>query len=336
MGNEQLDNMANARISESRLRTIRERQCKDKWGPDYQAAIRADPTEAPGLSTGSILRPSKLGGREFHTLSRPETWAALLALYNPAVWDVHEQRILNPTPRAHFLFGHERARGLSYPSIRGTVEVADSMGILQKHPKVRIRAGDDPTKWQYAPYPYVGDLLLFMQDGQGCYVVNWTVKDKFKSFRRRGPQTQIGKPRLDEDDEGAIARHELEDRYYMDANIRTQKVAGQAIDFQLRCNLADLFAADSWSVSVPIELLLLLFQYFSDHIGSEMLANQVVRAAAIKFKTTNEIALTVLRQGIWRRKIRVDLFRPFLMDKPLWPEVTDALAYYSKWFTRGG
>jgi hypothetical protein len=41
-------------------------------------------------------RPVKVEGREFHTLSEAEKFCALLALYHPDCWDVHEQFVLFP------------------------------------------------------------------------------------------------------------------------------------------------------------------------------------------------------------------------------------------------
>ncbi len=124
--------MAVNKINEARLRLIQKRQLRDAWGKDYQAAIWATPAEAPSISTPTILHPAKLGGRPMHTLSRPETWTALLALYHPGVWDIHEQRILYPGPRPHFLDGHRLTVGQAFRHLRGTLTVAEEMGCLSK------------------------------------------------------------------------------------------------------------------------------------------------------------------------------------------------------------
>jgi hypothetical protein len=44
--------------------------------------------------------------------------------------------------------------------------------------------------------------------------------------------------------------------------------------------------------------------------------------------------MALIHQGIWRRELRVDLFRPVLADKPLRREVTDVLVKYADWFAR--
>lgn len=325
--------MAIVRISEARLNLIIERQWKDRWGADYVAAIFATPKEAPSISVPSILRAEKLAFRECHTLSQPETWAALLALHYPRLWDVHDQRILYPKPRAHYLYGHPRAVGQSFPSFSGTLDVVDRLGMLSKHPKVRVHRGDDPAQWPMVPFPYIGDLLLYLEDDKGVYAVNWTIKDKYKNFRRRGPHPQ-GKARKDVDDEGAITRQLLEKIYYEDADIRTQQVAGEAIDFDLRCNLTDLFGDHGLQLDIVEDVRGKIIELYQSAIGGDVQAYVVATEAAARFNMTVRDALALMRQGIWRRELRIDLFRPFLTDRPLHPEVEDVFVRYGHWFVR--
>jgi hypothetical protein len=75
--------MAQIKRTEKRLRQMVDRQWTQRRGVKFVAATFADPREAPGISTGSILRPVKLGEGEFHTLSKAEAFVALLALYCP-------------------------------------------------------------------------------------------------------------------------------------------------------------------------------------------------------------------------------------------------------------
>lgn len=123
-----MNNMAQTKITWERLLQVTRRQRPDRWSPDYIAGIFADPREAPGISTAAILRPRKLGGRELHTLSYNETCAALLALYNPACFEIFDQRMLSPEPRVHLLYGHPKAVGLALPSFKGTLDVAERLG----------------------------------------------------------------------------------------------------------------------------------------------------------------------------------------------------------------
>lgn len=322
--------MAIARISEARLRLIMKRQWKQAWGQDYVPAIWATPREAPGLSTATILHPEKLGGRPFHTLSRNETWVSLLALYHPCVWDIHEQRALFPQPRPHFLYGHPLAGGEPFPPFRGTLSVAERMGILPRHPKCRVQVEGGCA--EHAPFPYIGDLLVFLSDEDGPYLINLTVKDKMESFRRRGPRP--GKPAAGDDEIHAVQRHALERTYYEDAGIPTRQVVGRAIDQELRANLHDLFLSHAEPVPLSRAVQATLYQYFQDHVGSTTRADLLVRNAAQQLGVDAIVIRNVLMQGVWSRQIRVDLFRPFLIDRPLRPETDDPIAVYRDWLAR--
>lgn len=323
--------MAICKISEARLRLIKKRQWSDAWGPDYVAAQWATPKEAPGLSTASILHPEKLGGRACHTLSQNETWVTLLALYHPDVWEIHEQRVLFPQPRPHPLQGHPKALGQKFEPFRGTLEVAQKMGTLSKHPKCRVTLDDRSVV--YAPFLYLGDLLIFLMDDGGAYAVNLSVKDKLESFRRQGPRP--GKPDIHKDHAGTVNRHALEKRYYEDAGIPTRQVVGREIDLDLRVNLIDLFLCHAESTAIPEAVKHQMWIFFASSIGLNKNACVLINAAANHFKFDPAEVRTVLMQGIWRRHIKVDLFKPLLMDRPLRPMVDDPLQSYKEWFQRG-
>lgn len=325
--------MANRLMNEARLRTIRNRQREDRWGSEYVASVWATPHEAPGWSRASILKPRKLGGREFHTLSGPEKFAALLALYNDRLWDLHEHRVLFPEPRAHFLFGHPRAAGISLSHFAGTIDVASRLGLLSRHPRIYVRTDDAMEPPLVVPYPFVGDLLLYLEDEQGAYAINWTVTDKAEDYGRRGirPVSNSGPT---EGDLSEGERQLIERTYYEDAGIRTQRVACSNIDFELRCNLRDLFLEHSNPVNLPVEQISDITDKFRAAVGSGVVGYEVARTVAAEFKISDRVALTVLKQGIWNREVRVDLFRPILMDRPLHPEVCDVFDRYRQWFGR--
>src|SRR5205814_1769920 len=105
--------------------------------------------------------------------------------------------------------------------------------------------------------------------------------------------------------------------------------------FDLRCNLTELFLSHGVDVELPEGVQKQLHQYFQDSVGTKTNANQLVRHAAKQLQVDECHVLDVLKQGVWNRKIRVDLFRPFLLDKPLRVEVQDPLVVYGDWFARG-
>lgn len=326
------ETMANESVKQSRLARLYKRQRDDAWGKDYVAGIWSTPKEAPKSSVASILAPAKLGLRDFHALSQNETWAALLALYHPNTWDVHEQRILYPEPRPHFLHGHPLAAGMTFQPFKGTLDVANRHGMLSKHPKCSVTLKNSRER-AIVPYPYTGDLLLFLLDKNGPYVVNWTVKDKAEAFRQRGPRK--GKPSINEDHQATIMRHVIEEEYYRDAGIPTRQIVGRSIDLELRANLNELFLAHAITVPFTAEEKSQIWQFMRDHIGTTKKAYLVVREIANELQQDFMTVKNVLLQGIWQRHIRIDLFRPFLMDRPLRAEVRDPIDVYRDWFVRG-
>lgn len=322
--------MAQFKITEARLRTIKERQWETRWGPDYVAGIWATPAEAPGISTGSILRPAKVGGREFHTLSAAETFVSLLFLKNPGCWDLHEQRIMYPLPREHLLFGHPRASGLPLKPFGGTIEIADQLGV--RHPKLRVRIGTQPQDWPVMPFPYFSDLLAFMEDGQGPYVVNVPVKGKFADFRHKGPKKS--KSKANEDDPGTIARQRLEAAYYTTGGVRTQPIGRDQLPDDLCWNLRDLFLDDTYPLEATDSQRQDVVEAWRQAVGRDLPAYIFARQIASKCAVSEREATAILRQAIWRDELRVDLFRPILMSDPLRPEVTDVFVHFAQWFSR--
>ena len=324
--------MAQTKITWGRLLQVLERQRHDRWSPDYVAGIFADPREAPGISTATILRPAKLGRREVHTLSFNETCSAFLAFYNPDCWEVFDQRAMSPTPRPHLLQGHAKAEGLKLKPFEGTISVTERLGTLAKHPKVRARIGARQENWPWAPFPYFADLTLCLEDDLGPYVVDWPIKDKEDDFRKRGPKS--GQSRPDADDPAVVARTALQEIYNSDAGIRTQQVVGHSIDFHVRCNLRELFLDESFRTTVNPMTRLELIHEIKETIGADIPGYLTARRLASKFKVAPREVVAIIKQGIWNRQIRVDLFQPIQMDKPLQPEIKDVLSHYAAWFRR--
>lgn len=324
--------MANPKKNEARLRLIKVRQWQDKWGKDYDPAIHANPEEAPSISEFTVLTSAKLGGRCIHTLSKSETWLSIFALFNPSLWELQEQRILYPTPRVHFLHGHPRARGQKFLPLKGTLDVAERMGTLDQHPVCKIKVEKEGcARLIDAPFPYIGDLLLFLADRMGVYVVNWNVKDKVDSFSLSRPRK--GKPQTP-NNQGAKNRNALEAIYYQDGGIPTREIAGVQLDFELRCNLRDLFGGHLHRIKIPSELQPEIENVFLNAMGTRLPADKLCKELALKYRLNTEDLVHFLYQCIWHRKVRIDLFSRFLMDKPLRPEVQDPLGVYSDWFAR--
>lgn len=320
------------RPSWERLRTILERQDKPLFGPDYQPAIRATPREAPSTSRPSAVQSAKLG-RDVHLLSLPERAGALLALYHPKLFELQEQKMLSVNPRPHPLFGHPAVAGLKLPPVRGTVDVADRLGYLAFHPKVKAPRSEGSTEWMWVPYPYIGDLLLSLQDQDGLYCVNWSVKLNPEDFDKPFPRSRpIRNPSVAA--RRVQARHEIERVYYDDAGIRTVHIAKTDIDSHVVANLTQLFGWQQQVVALNDEQRAELVAKLETALDLGMPPIDVIGQQMLRHRHRQEDCLAVLYQGIWTRRLRVDLFRPVLPDRPLRPEKRDILKEYAAWFEK--
>ena len=319
-------------ISAARLRTIFERQDIARWGSEYQPSILATPQEAPSISHASILTSGKLG-RGVHTLSVSERHFALLALYHPGLVDLHDQMMLSPGPRVHPLFGCPNLIAPDLPSIKGLIDVADRLGYLNQLPRLKIGDPEDLTATRTVVFPYIGDFLIFLrtEDDLAPYCVNWSLKDTEIAFKRPGPT--VGKRlRRHEQTELILARHQIEETYHTDADIRTIRLSGDQIDPHVAANLSQLFGYHRKTLTLPVVQQQDILEKFRAAMESAVPPMEVVLLLCAQGKATSHDCRTILYRGIWERQLRVDLFQPVLIDHPLQPEQRDVLNVYADWF----
>lgn len=318
------------KADEDRLKRYKTRQGTPAWGKNYQPAIRATPQEAPRISRPTVMW-SALLGREVHLLSQPEVKAAFLALFHPALFDLHEQRVLPTAPACHPLQGSPAGIGLRFLKLSGTIAIAQSLGALKRHPKVFHHFGNGEFGW--VPLPYVGDLLLFLRDAKGPYCVNWNIKLTEKDYLRPGPRP-LGRVQRRRPDRNAELRHLIEEALYREVEIRTVRVTGTQLDEGLIANLRDLFGWHGREQTASETQRLAVLEVMCAAIDDDRPAYLVVREAAHATKLTDYDVMVVLYQAIWRRELRIDLFSPLLMTKRLVAEREDPLQRYAAWFGR--
>jgi len=278
---------------------------------------------------------SNLMQREIHLMSLGERSAAFLALYNQRVFDLQEQRVLFTGPWPHPLHGHPNAMGLDLPAFKGTINVAERLNCLSQHPTVMFKpVQEDPDTWKRVPYPYLGDLLLFINDDQGPFCINWTVKkdeEDFKKFRlgrRSNPNRETA------DQEKAARRHKVEEIYHQDVGIRTVQVTSSAIPARLAANLNRLFGWHNRKLKISESQQSELLRWYQTEMQKRTPPIRLLSPMMQKLGCSREDCLGVLYQGIWKRELRVDLFHPILVDHPLCPEMKDALVEFAHWFGR--
>lgn len=316
-----------------RLVEILKRQDPCAWGADYVPAIKAIREEAPARS-----RPAQIWWethqRYVHVLSEPEQFIALIALFHPWLFDLQEQRMLHYLPTAHPLDAHPKGAGAIRPALRGTLEVSDSLKLLKHHAMAAVPRTQPGNAATVMPFPWVGDFLLFLDDGQGAYCVNWTVKNSPEDFERPARLERDSK-NLQRSIEKEQARHKVEAIYYLDGDIPTVRLTRADFDINVVLNLAQLLLWSKRKHIFPEGKTLEIVNYFKAAIGTSTPAMALVfDLARANDCETSEIK-TVLHQAIWRRLIRINLFQPFLIDKPLLRETRDPLMVYAHWFARG-
>lgn len=319
-----------------RLERILSRQGDDqKWGADYQPASLLG-TEQPSISRPAGLVAAKLDGREVIGQSRGERSPLLVALHHPGCFEVHEQKKLSPVPCVHPLWGHPKAIALNLPTLRGTVEVADSLGCLSRHPKVwNPSVNNGLGGW--VPVPFVGDILLFLEDADGPYCVNWTVKQRDSDFFNRSIRKKpLEKNALPEKRE--IQRHEIEEVYYKDGFIPTYRVTKWIFDKELSINLLNLFYLHDrdWLEQRAWDVFLEVVDFVAERIDGRLTLHELTLCAAKHFNLDAYDVKTVIYQAVWERRLRVDLFRKLMADEPLFRERVDVFDVYAHLFKRAG
>ena len=324
----------NALISEKRFKQIIKRQEQVKWLADYEPAMLATRDEAPKISRPSTMYCARLD-RDLHFMSLAERHVCLLALYHPRVFDIHEQHMLHPFEAPHPLANHPEAFGLALSPVQGTVTIAEQLGILSKHPVVLLTDPDNPADSIRHAFPYLGDLLLFLKDDQGQYCVNWSVKASREDFYAqpqkapsREASTLANTKRL------LNTRHLLEQQYFNDAKIPTHFIASENLNLHLVHNLNSLCAKAQGQPTVSYEVEEELTHKLQNIVDTQTTVLSLLATWSAQFKCDRADLISIFYRSVWNRRVRLDLYRPILVDKPLRAERTDVLLDHAHFFGR--
>ena len=319
-------------INEARLKKIYSRQQSPGWGGDYLPSILATPQEAPSQSRAFTLTPKKLQGRETHVLSKPELHACLLGLYHPHVVGLQEQRMLSPNPCQHPLWTFTGVDRTSLPALQGIIDVADRLGYLSTLPRLKVHSPNDKTSTTTLIFPWIGDLLWAVQPTpERIHCLNWSVKEKDVDFKRPFA-TKAGQPANAKRSTSILARHEIEEVYYMDGGIVTHKVSDERIDHHVSANLRQLFLHHRIDLQLTHEQRAELLHKFQTALELDITPAEVIHQLAERGRYAVNQSRSFLWQAIWNRDLRVDLFHPILINRPLRPEERDVIDVYAAWF----
>lgn len=317
------------RVCLQTLNQIVERQVPYRFGSEYVPSIKATREEAPSISSPATITAKGLG-REVHTLSSAESAFALFALAHPKLRDLHEQAMLPRWPAPHSLSGMPGVDTSDLPSFRGTTEVANRLGYLDVVPFVTERQKNGTT--DPIVFPYIGDLLLFLEDRDGVYCRNWSVKATAGDHVLPGPGVQ--KPYTPESLRKARARHEIEVETYADVGIRTIAVAKSELDQTLVENLGRILPFLHYKVPLPDATRQYINGLFAQAIDMGEPPKEVVTRLVGRGVCDRYAALSEFYVSIFERRLRVNLFKRVLVDYPVQPEAEDPYVRYRRWFER--
>ena len=321
--------MSRKGLSMARLTTIYKRQQDPLWDSSYVPGILATPQEAPSISHAVILTPQKLAYRGTHLLSLAELNAALLGLYHPDVIGLQEQRLLSPDETVHPLWNHSDADRSSLPPLKGLIAVAERLDLLEYLPRIYSPHPDHPGQRITLVYPWLGDLLWAIRQPDGPVTcINWTVKGKRQDFNRPLPN-RYGRIRPSSASPVVLARHELEAAYYADAGIRTIAIAGEDIDHHLAANLRQLFLHHRLQLDLTLGQRTEILDKYRAAQAQDITPAEVIAVFKERGRYSVHQSRSVFFQAIWSRELRIDLFSPILINRPMRPESRDAIEVYA-------
>ena len=318
------------KLGEARLRELEKRQSPPKFGADYKPSIMATRAEAPSISRAAQIKYKPLG-RYIHALSMGERNAFILAAYHPGLWEVQEQRMLPYLPAEHPMALHERGKHKKWPILQGSIDVAERLGFLEYHPHFQKTVNGERC---WVPFPFINDFLFFFNDEQGDYCLNWNVKATREGFSHKNPELLAGYKRSDVKDEKTVARHAIEKQLFSDADIRTVEIAANEIDPDVIANLTQIYLWHDKSVRLAKSVIDEVEQTFQAGLVMGIAPMETVFDLAVQHQCHTDTLKTIYFQMIWSRKLRVDLYTPILIDRPVYPERKDVLLVYSSWFGR--
>lgn len=320
------------KLTSSRLATIYKRQDKPSWGSDYVPSILAVRGEAPAISNAYATKSVRFG-RFIHLLSGPEQSAFLLAAHHPGLVGIQEQRMLSPEPRCHPLTDMPGEVAARLKPFKGVIDVADRLGCLARLPKLKVPVPQMPGIKVDVIFPYIGDLLLAIKDSSGsARCVNWSIKANEAGFKR---PIEKSKWNIAEPAENILMRHEIERTYYADAGIHTHFVASSSFDTHLINNLRLLYRYAQEPLDICEDVRQDMESRFQSCLAAGLPLSELLPRLVRQGVDAVHVALTCFYQSIWQRRLRVDLFRPILVDRPLHPEERDVLDVYAKLFREG-
>lgn len=314
-----------------------QRQKAVRYGPTYKAAFMKIRGEAPSGGWSFSDYALKLQRNVFaHGYGTHPVVA--LALYHPAVFEVHDEHILYPNASMHPLASHASFKSSPWPSTRGTVALAESLSAMgQKHPAVFVRhekaaQRDEEVAGYWQVLPYVGDYLLYLKDSHGPYAVAWDVKSK-QGDHAKPWGGNLNRSSHKKKARAELFRDEIYKTYLAELDIRLVRMSGSMLDAQFAANILRMLPIHARPVEGPPSLHAEIIAAFDEALHQGTPPIDVIHHYMTK-QISSDTASDLLDQAIWGRRLKVDLFSEITIDRPLPPQTRDPIEVYASHFRR--
>jgi len=254
-------------------------------------------------------------------------------MFNQALFELQEERMLATEPRPHPLFGHPLAVGMVLPPLRGTIDVCERLDMIELHSWTQMELPDGTGRVP-VPIPFIGDFLLFLVDQEGPYCVNWTVKSTSEEFARRLLDSRPAR-NPDAEINAVRGRHAIEELYYADADIRTVRIVDRDLPDLLIQNLRSLLLVQHRAAQVDAGIYAEICERLQASVQTGQRPLDVLLSVMHRYDIQLDVAKACFARALWQRDVRAELIdEPIFIDRPLKPQRRDPLQVFSAWFAR--
>ena len=129
-------------------------------------------------------------------------------------------------------------------------------------------------------------------------------------------------------------RHKLEEEYFKDAGIPTRRISANQINRSVLNNLRRLIYHAHDQHTLDQDSVNAIEARIRAIVDKEGIVLEKIAPICEQHGCSRQEFHTILWQGIWHRRIRVNLYEPLLINQPMQRERRDVLSHYGDWFRR--
>ena len=169
-------------------------------------------------------------------------------------------------------------------------------------------------------FPYLGDLLLILENEFGLFCVNWTIKRTRDQFGLGDSLIDPANRELMKMKVKAFKRYEIERCYYEAAEIRTFAIAFVDFDRVVTKNLFRIMCFAQRALVIEEQLWFLIISRLNRMLVMSKSIKQMAADISLSFSIPVSITINLVYRAIWNHELKINLFKTLLPDRPLQPE----------------